>query len=248
MSTNGRRITRSIHSIMPDAEALLSLEPEELAGIVLEHLNFLSKSHSGLVHRNNYALSDTVEGYPQQDKDRILKALMEAWAWLEREGLVAPDPRQGGNWEFITRRGRRLVRASDVEAYRKANLLPRRLLHPVIAQKVWATFLRGDYDTAVFQAFKEVEVSVRSAGGFADADYGVSLMQKAFKPGGPLADPAALKGEQVALMNLFVGAIGYYKNPHSHRNVSIADPVEAVEMIMLASHLLKIVDSRTTIP
>jgi hypothetical protein len=42
-----------------------------------------------------------------------------------------------------------------------------------------------------------------------------------------------------------MGAIGSYKNPHSHRNVKL-DPVEACEMILLGNHLFKIVESRAT--
>jgi len=199
----------------------------------------------GQLNRYNFSLPHTIREYPEEHHKIISRALMEAWVWLEREGLIAPEPGEEG-WVFVTRRGQQLRNAADLTAYRRSDLLPRRLLHPVIAQKVWSAFLRGEYDTAVFQAFKEVEVAVRNAGGFALTDIGVSLMRKAFDTkSGTLSDPNLPEAEREALAHLFAGAVGLYKNPQSHRHQPISNPTDAVEIIILASHLIQIVDSRT---
>lgn len=235
----------SIYSIVPDHKALLALEPEEIAGVILEYLNSLPKDSSGSLNRYNFSLPHTVHEYPSQYRANISDALMEGWVWLEREGLIAPKPGSQGEWVFITRRGRQVKDRSGLQSYRRADLLPRHLLHPQIGQKIWSQFIRGEYDTAVFQAFKEVEVAVREKGGYPATEIGVPLMRKAFDvKAGPLTDLTAPVSEREALQHLFAGAIGSYKNPHSHRNITIDDPTEAVEMIVLASHLLKIVDSR----
>jgi uncharacterized protein (TIGR02391 family) len=61
-------------------------------------------------------------------------------------------------------------------------------------------FARGDYDTAVFRAFKEVETRVRKKSGF-KSDYGRKLMLKAFGETGPLmaADPEGSQGSARAI-------------------------------------------------
>src|SRR6516225_2765395 len=76
-------------------------------------------------------------------------------------------------------------------------------------------------------------------------DIGADLMRAAFHPdNGPLTDTSLPKSERESLAHLFAGAIGSYKNPSSHRTVAITDIRDAQEQVLLASHLLGIVDAR----
>ena len=241
-----REIMSSIYELMPDYESLLDLEPEELAGVILEYLNSIPNPLE--LTRYHFGSPETVEEYPSEHQESIRQALIEGWVWLENEGLIALS-RAGshdGGRIFITKQGRKLKKSTDLEVYRKANLLPKKLLHPIISQKVYHLFLRGDYDIAVFQAFKEVEVAVRNAGSYTAEDRGsYQFMRKAFHPeNGNLKDANQTADEKQATSDLFAGAMGLYRNPHAHQNISVTAE-EAVEIIIFASHLLRIVDSRS---
>jgi uncharacterized protein (TIGR02391 family) len=145
----------------------------------------------------------------------------------------------------LSRDGEAALQAPDgFDRIRALRSFPRALLHPSIVADVSAALLRGDFSTAVRDAFTMVEISVRKAGSFTDNDYGADLMRKAFNSStGPLTDHSLLDNERKGYEHMFAGAIGAFKNPHSHRKVTIDELRVALDQVLLASHLLRIVDA-----
>lgn len=236
-------LIRLLAQFPDDADAMLLLQPEELAGPLLNSLK-----GANWIHRYNSLLSiqQAPNLQPAYRAEKFARAIAEAWAWLEQVGLLVAEPIRDGSF-FISRRGLEILEAGGLAVFRQANAFPSDLLHPTVKQEAWASFLRGRFDTAVFEAFREVEVAVRAAAGLDDKDVGTDLMRKAFdKNTGALTDRDALAAEREALAHLFAGAIGSYKNPVSHRKVGRVDAREAGELLMLASHLMRIVDDRAT--
>ena len=63
-------------------------------------------------------------------------------------------------------------------------------------------YSQGRIDTTVFEAFKALEVEMRSAAGLGGYLVGTTLAARAFHPeNGPLTEVNAEKGERVVLMN-----------------------------------------------
>jgi uncharacterized protein (TIGR02391 family) len=124
----------------------------------------------------------------------------------------------------------------------KWTLVPSVVLHPVIKKQSLPALQREEFDTAVFRALKAVEVRVRQLSKLPAELVGTGLMRRAFDvDSGPLSDMTVPKAEREARAHLFSGAVGCYKNPHSHREVSLSFQ-EAFEVLLLASHLMRTLD------
>ena len=102
-------LTRAI----PDVEALLALEPEEL-GAKLLFLLRMRNFQNGIFNPSSLnaelwpfsPLPNQQPPYPRHRQDDIDQALSEAWGWLEAQGLIVPDAGINGQngWKRLSRR------------------------------------------------------------------------------------------------------------------------------------------------
>jgi len=246
----------TLRTFYPNLNDLLATPPEDIAPTLLKFARAAVQNGMFLPDEVNRIATGAANvnpalnapgGYDFHQIKRIEPLLTQAWNWLEQNGLIVKVSGMNGRngWMVFTQKGENISDTQDFARLKEAAKFPKELIYPAIADKVWGALMRNDLDLAVFISFKAVEEAVREAGGFSVGDYGVQLMRDAFhRTSGPLTDLSKVDSERDALAHLFAGAIGSYKNPHSHRTVNLTDTREAQEQVMLASHLLRIVDSR----
>lgn len=233
---------QDIKSKYPTSNSVLAAPVVNLSASVLTHLvQHLQRPDDAQCCRN-FLLSARAA----YDNDQsVLLPFAEAWEWLRSNGFICQHPSHGDNWITVTRKAREVVLEDSFDKWVSDRELPDEMLHPSLRTNSLNLYRQGRYDTAVFEAFKTLEVSIRDTSGLGNELVGTKLASRAFNPeDGELTDKQAEVGERHALMNLMCGALGSYKNPQSHRHVGV-EAAEARDMLIMASHLIQIVLSRS---
>lgn len=226
-------------SLLPDANILVSLPTEELAVPVLKVL--LDPKNEQYLSHTNFHIGNIVEDYSRSDRPRIMEALAQVWLFLIDRGYLVPKQYQK-DWYITTEKSRQYVN-QEKKNQELPTSIPDYLLHPLVRQQALTTYMSGQYGDAVFQAFRAVEVHVRTKGGYTAQDLGAPLMRKAFDEAtGNLTEANLPAAEKQAMAHLFSGAIGAYKNPGSH-HIVIRSRDEAARLLVFASLLLFVVDA-----
>lgn len=119
------------------------------------------------------------------------------------------------------------------------------LLHTEIVKASGDLFADGHYADAIFNAFKAVEVRVRTMSGL-DLT-GQDLMAQAFNENGGKIRITTETGqnaesEQRGFRFLFMGAIAGIRNPKGHGFVEQKDPQRTLEYLAFASLLMRRLD------
>ena len=227
-------------------DVLNSLEPEEVAFRILQFAKN-ERDNQGLVHIQNM----DVNSQEQAEFQSCRNVIAEGWVWLENHGLLIPAGGSNGQSGFrvLSRRGEQIANDKDFREFQFSQSLQRDMLHELIRDRVWGDFIRGNFDAAVMHSFKTLEIYVRETAGYNNSAHGQALFQDAFRlaknsnPAGPLTDQSLEASEQEGQRNLFVGAYSYFRNPNAHRNVDIGSADSALEIILLANQLFRIVDA-----
>ena len=144
---------------------------------------------------------------------------------------------------FPTKKGFRFPEREFRRVIKEYTLMPETYVHPLIVKKSFSLLNAGQFESAVLQAFKTIETTIREKTNATSEEYGIRLIRKVFHPeSGPLTDFKLPKAEREAFCNYIAGAFGFYKNPCSHRDVEL-DFSSAFDRVVVASDLLKTIEN-----
>jgi uncharacterized protein (TIGR02391 family) len=115
---------------------------------------------------------------------------------------------------------------------------------PLLRSVTRGLFVSGHFAQSVEEAFKCLENQVQYLSGERDI-YGSSLMSQVFRRDNPKIRLNKLESrseldEQEGYMHIFMGCMKGIRNPRAHAHGFKDDPQKALEIIILAQHLLRV--------
>jgi hypothetical protein len=191
---------------------------------------------------------DLAHGFPRTEARAVTDLLLGApWRWLENEGLIR---RSRDDWYCITEEGYEAAKNPEPAFAHKEIISALARLHPDF-QGYAHYFHENKLKEAVAAAFDRYEnrlneIRDNSSSTAAKAEAGRGLVYKLFsekvlvRPYPKLADPAAEQG----LTGMLSGALGWIRNPYTHEKHNLPDlkPSEALELLFVASYLMRMLD------
>ena len=177
------------------------------------------------------------------ERQRLFEGIDE----LRNANLICQDYEQGPSFVVLTAKGEKIAKEEkDPEVYGvqlQEIIRDRELLSTCLD-----SFDTGKYDTAIFSAFRLVEEKIRKKAELDENHLGVNLVTEALHPekGLLVISQCKVKSEQEGIYNLFKGAIAFFKNPPSHREVKYEDPLTAIKVIGFAELLLQAISTAQT--
>ena len=119
----------------------------------------------------------------------------------------------------------------------------------LIRQASGLLFRDKHYTRAVEEAFKCLNNAVKDKSGLTSTD-GAGLMKTAFSANSPVLklnsfQTRSEKDEQLGYMDIFAGSMTGIRNPRAHENSLTDDRDVALELLVLANHLMRKLDNAT---
>ena len=142
---------------------------------------------------------------------------------------------------------RRIPRQGEVSEPR--NPFEELVTHPQLQGVSGPLFRDGHYARAVEEAFKLLNNAVRDKSEIGNQD-GAGLMRTAFSANSPILRLNAFQSqtdrdEQLGYMDIFAGSMTGIRNPRAHNHQLVDSPEVALELLVLANHLMRKLDAAT---
>ena len=202
--------------------------------------NNVGWNYGGILRNSMPEFFNIPNGLTEKELSNGTRAVFE----LERDGYIMQDHSQSETFKILTDKGKKVVEQKLEDMELPSIDIDQLLTQEDLKNKVQDEFLEGDYETAIFKAYKLLEEKVRIKANQPYNIVGAELMSKAFNPNnGILNHPEAqTAAEKEGFHHLMRGAIMWFKNPSSHRTVGYDKSEQAAHILVFANFLLDMVE------